>query len=332
MSVSKKRPPAAPLGIIGSIIAGFELVNTQLGLVLLPLALDLWLWLGPRLSILPLAEQAAGMLDQLLVGPDAEALRPSVAGLQRSLLELGERQNLFGYLSTAPLGLPSLLAARGTNDTPFGPAVLWKIDNPLVYLVLVGMLVVAGLWAGALFFGLLAQQAGEGRVDVARLARQVWGDWVRFIALSVLLALVALVLGAPLLFLSALMDLISPALGSLLSIIGATLLLWALIFGGFAPHGVTLQRRGLRGALWDSVRLVRSSLPQTAGLYASLMVLNLGLGLVWAVPAGGSWWMIFGVGGHALVTTALYAATFVYYKDRYRWWVETHQSAAPPAA
>jgi hypothetical protein len=46
---------------------------------------------------------------------------------------------------------------------------------------------------------------------------------------------------------------------------------------------------------------------------------------VWNLPAPDSWVTLAGIGGHAFVSTGLVTATFVFYKDRYRWWVEMRQ-------
>jgi hypothetical protein len=105
----------------------------------------------------------------------------------------------------------------------------------------------------------------------------------------------------------------------------ATVILWVLVYLGFSLHGIILQRRGLFGALWDSIRIAHVSLPYTVTLYTAIILLYQGLGLVWSIPAENSWLMLFGVIGHALVSTALVAATFAFYKDRYRWWVEMRQ-------
>ena len=68
------------------------------------------------------------------------------------------------------------------------------------------------------------------------------------------------------------------------------------------------------------------NLPYAAGLFVVVVVLNLGLALVWNIPADDSWLLVLGLGGHALISTALVAATFVFYQDRYRWWVEMRQT------
>ena len=53
---------ARPLGVVGSLAAGFEMVGRHLGLIVLPVLIDLFLWLGPRVSIAPLVEQFTAFL------------------------------------------------------------------------------------------------------------------------------------------------------------------------------------------------------------------------------------------------------------------------------
>src|SRR5689334_7802225 len=45
--------PASPVGIIDSLASGFEIVTAHLQILLLPLSIDLFLWLGPRFSFRP---------------------------------------------------------------------------------------------------------------------------------------------------------------------------------------------------------------------------------------------------------------------------------------
>ena len=51
MNVQKIESLPPPPGVIGSLRAGFDAVSKHIGLILLPVALDIFLWLGPRLSV-----------------------------------------------------------------------------------------------------------------------------------------------------------------------------------------------------------------------------------------------------------------------------------------
>ena len=102
---------AGPLGVIGCLRAGFEMLSRNLGLVALPVLLDLILWLGPRLSIAPLLQQFVALLTARPL-PDPAAARQVEQAVQ--LLELfGEQFNLLSLLSVLPLlNVPSLLVKR----------------------------------------------------------------------------------------------------------------------------------------------------------------------------------------------------------------------------
>ena len=153
----------------------------------------------------------------------------------------------------------------------------------------------------------------------------------RLTALGALASAVVLVLGLPILIITGIVSIFSPLLGGLMWVGGLTLILWVLFYAGFACTACCCSRRGLLRALWDSARLVQINLPYAAGLFVLVVVINLGLVARVEHPARRHWLLLLGLGGHALISTALVAATFVFYQDRYRWWVEMRQALLAPA-
>jgi hypothetical protein len=87
----------------------------------------------------------------------------------------------------------------------------------------------------------------------------------------------------------------------------------------FSAHGIfTLQLDAFR-AILNSLRMVRFTLPNTGLFLLAFLVLNQGLNFLWNTPPLDSWWMLVGITGHAFVSTALLAASFVYYRDINAW-------------
>jgi hypothetical protein len=43
------------------------------------------------------------------------------------------------------------------------------------------------------------------------------------------------------------------------------------------------------------------------------------MNFLWNTPSDNSWWMLVGIAGHAFVSTALLAASFIYYRDINAW-------------
>ena len=111
-------PKATLPGVIDTLSAGYKLLNRHPYLLALPVVLDLFYWLGPRLSVAPVARQAAQALEQI-----AESPAVNVAGSQsaqymdmlRNMIEnAGKDLNLFSVLST-PLSVPTLLVSQDLN-------------------------------------------------------------------------------------------------------------------------------------------------------------------------------------------------------------------------
>lgn len=328
VTAQTRKMPAPPLGIIASIASGFETVSARLELILLPLALDLFLWLGPHLSVKAVLDQSLALLLSLLATPAGVdgATAQSLAALRQQLKVVfttyGERFNLFSRLSTAPLGLPSLIGGRGVLLAPGRPPATWFVDSAPEYVLFFVSFSLLGLFLGALYFGGIAQQVRDARLSWRLLLQQVWGDWARLTALTTVAFMVIALLSLPLMLLAVLLALIHPLLAGFAV---STVALWLLVYLGFTLHGIILQRRGLFGALWDSLRLAHVSLSQTLTLYTAVIFIYVGLDWVWGLPADDSWLLLIGVLGHTVVATALVAGTFVFYKDRYRWWLEMRQ-------
>ncbi len=322
--------PRPPVGVIGALTSGFEAVNARLDLILWPFALDVFLWLGPRLSLQPLFQRGLDWM-QSAVSVDATAAQ-SFETMRPLLQDFAERFNLFSSLSTAPLGLPSLLAGRGAAHGPGGAATVWLISDGLTPVLLWGVFTLAGLLLGAFYLGGIAQQVRDARLNLRLLLQQAWGDWARLTALGVIGLGLAALFGLPLLMVAGIAQIIHPVLGALVSLVAWTVALWVVFYTGFTLHGILLRRRGLFGALWDSLRVVHFNLTPTMALYLVLFILSLGLNGIWNLPPDNSWLLLIGLAGHAFISTALVAATFAFYQDRFRWWTEIQQALQAQAA
>lgn len=317
-----KTEPAPPLNLINALIAGFEVVTAQPLWAVGPLALDLWLWWGPHFSIEPLVREIVATFQTLLSRSalEPEALRvwqPILA----EMLTYGEQFNVFAALSTAPLGIPSLLAGRRPTLSPFGSPTVWPISDPLVYLGLTVLFAVVGVWLVAAYWGGVAAQVRATPSSVGAWFAQVWGDWLQLLIGGVAFGLLLFGLSLPIQLLTFFLQ-ASPLLSALVWVLGFSMLLWLVFYVSLTPHGIILHRRNLFYALGDSLRLVQNNTSRVTGLWLVILVLNLGLSWLWNVPPDESWLLLLGISGHAVVVTALTAASFYLYQDCYRRWQE----------
>ncbi|RMF41626.1 MAG: hypothetical protein D6755_12410 [Anaerolineae bacterium] len=305
----------SPPGIVDALIAGFDTVANHLELVLFPLVLDVWLWLGPHLRIHTLV---------VAVLQDIAALQPpgsENADLYQTALdvwrELSTRINLFAVLRTFPIGIPSLMTGRMPLNTPLGSASLVDLPSWGMVVALWGIFLVIGIVLGTLYFLLTARAATQQEASPPLLKDWVYASGQIFL-LAVLWMLSLLFVVTPLSVVAAVMGAMG-ALGQIALFITIGIALWMLLPLLFAAHGVFVHRLFLLRSILYGVRVARFTMPSTSLFFLSLFVLSRGLDLLWSVPAETSWLTLVGIAGHAFIATALLAASFIYYQRAGDW-------------
>ena len=298
---------------------GFETVLSHISLIALPLLLDIFLWLGPQLSVAPLIAEVGVLLEVQLRSSDIPY--EMYETVQNTLVDVGESLNVFGLLSTAPLGVPSMMAASVSGGTPLGSELRIPVTSGASLFGLTVGLSVAGLFLGTAFFGLVARQVlpeAERWTDEQNL-ELLWSQWLRLIGFACAVLLAMLLFGFLMAMLSMLLSMLHAVLGGMATSLAFAFWIWALFFVAFTVHGVVMHNQNLLPALRNSLRLVRWNMLAVIGLFGLIMVLSLGLGFLWSLPPGDSWLLLAGITAHAFVATGVVAATFHFYQDRLRW-------------
>src|SRR5262249_39286186 len=105
--VAREAEPPIP-GVIDTLTDGFQLVNRAPVLLLVPVLLDLLLWLGPKLSVADLAERAPGRLV-----PPVEQLGQEAGPAATDQLDQLNQQVALLREAVRAFNLLSLLAFQG---------------------------------------------------------------------------------------------------------------------------------------------------------------------------------------------------------------------------
>lgn len=314
-----------PIGILASLAAGFDRIAARPGLILPPLVLDLFLWLGPQIR----AQALIGDLARSLQPPAGidPALTEQLLAMQEGFGELAKRFNVLSALSALPAGVPSLMASRMPAANPLGTALAAEGG---------GLVPVAGLWVlftalglglGAVFHVLIARQVAP-RAELAPMA-QAWG---RFLLLSAAMyaGLFLAVSGAAVAV--SLASLILPLLGAGVMFLAFSLVFWLAVYLAFTPHGIIRYRLGVWPAMRTSMQLVRWNMPTSVAFLALVMLVTYAAGWVWALPAEDSWFAVLAIVGHALVSSMLMAGSYAFYQGRHEWMLHLRRAFLARAA
>jgi hypothetical protein len=324
-------------------MAGFETLGQNLWPLVFPLAIDLFLWLGPRLSVAPLIE--------LLISFSRMTQSSFDPQIGEVLEQFAEQFNLFSLLNAIPfLSVPTLLSQHAPGAiSPLGQRMALPVGNALVLIAWAIVLIPIGLVLGSVYLNTLAGSVHAARGGVPAPAAGIPAapktanttkdaaagssetrrdDRLAMIALTTILKLIrvltfsGIVVSLGMLLFPIWVFVVGLAM-SIAEIFG--LVLWGLCVGVagfvvlhllFVVHGVLLGGRRLLRAVVESIALIRFNFASSAGLVILGILIYKGLGYIWSLPEGNSWLLSLGILCNSGIATALVAATFVFYQER----------------
>ncbi len=313
MEVSRLENLPPPPGVIESIKAGFDAVASRIAAILLPLLLNLFLWLGPRLRMEALFASSKNDMVSFWT-----ALQIPAEDIQRMLTDydkLSQSANLFAFIRTLPVGISSLFAGISEPfTTPIGsPEALQvtALNFPLWLLVLT----LAGWVGGAIYFRSVAWAALAEKMTTPSILRAI----VQTFLVSIAFNFILMVIGIPVLLVILIAAQISIALANLLVLFIALGSVFFIVPMFFWVHGIFSKRENVFTSMMSSIQLTRFTLPTSSLFVLTVFLLSYGLNFLWRIPKFDSWVTVLGIFGHSFVTTALLAASFIYYHNMNIW-------------
>ena len=289
--------------LIDVVTEGFAAANRRAWVLLIPIALDLFLWLGPRLGIAPLIAQVRQLnpttWDQAFESLGTEASAQIAAFDLRYLWLLNPVQ--------------SLLPLTDVPAAPWSSATV-QLGSWAGMLGVVLLINVVALVFAALYLLPLAQQI---KPVSQRGARSIGRTLLAFggVAALVLGALFAASILA--LVLIGLLSLVVQPLAMFVLFVWLTVVVWWVFVTSWAFDAVVLDGVGPVRAVWNSFLLVQRALWGAINLWLLTTLIGWGFVVIWQALANtGSIGLLLAIVGSAYITTGLAAAHLVFYRNR----------------
>lgn len=323
------QPIPPPPGVIQAIRAGLDAISNHLVVLIPPLILDLLLWFGPRLSLNgALTRTFSDVMDFYSKNGMANEMQvKQMMTAQELLADFFLKYNMLSLLRTFPVGISSLLQSRMPTLTPLGAKPAIEIESLAGMAGLFFLLTFCGWALGGLYFNWVS-----GATGVRQTASGSGRAIMQTLLFSMALALAAFMIGVPVMIILGVLGLIGAELLQVAMFVIALFSAWIIVPVFFAPHGMYLRGQNAFHSIYSSLRMARFTLPTSSMFVLAVFVISQGLNYLWSVPGDNSWMMLVGIAGHAFVTTALLAASFIYYRDMNAWLEIVFERLKPNAA
>jgi len=306
-------PP--PPSIIMSLRIGFDTIAGHITAILFPLALDLFLWLGPRLRIDQLYAQfyKLWMASAPGLGVSLDQITQFQSAYTPDFIAELQRVSLFAVLRTFPIGVSSLMAGIRPAVSPLGTPMTFQVGIPDLIVYVIG-LNIAGWVLGAFYFrwiaGLLV--TSDSQISVGRAITQT-------LLYSLIISVLIWVVGTPVAFLVSILFMFNSFIGQGVLLLMGFLSMWLIVPVFFSSMGMFVLRQNAVDSIVSSFKTARFTMPSSSLFVLTILMIGIGLNLLWAMPGEDSWLALVGILGHAFITTALLASSFVYYRDMTVW-------------
>jgi len=291
-------------GVIETVGNAFVLLNKKPYLLIPPVLLDLFLWLGVRLSLKPLTDTLIRWL-----GSSSSVDASSIDRIRNA----GTSFNLFELLA---ISMPTFVARVGADA--IAGASSWTIDSLAWWLMLPLsiMLFLAGIAIGVFYLTLLGFLVRSERLATWPVLRATAQNVLRTYGyLLLLLGLVLLIL-FPLLMLSGVLLAFGISIVGLITLVLVFAAMWAYVMLFFAQDAIVISNAGPARAIYLSYNVVRSNFWPCIGLIVVSMTLQIGTPLALVAFTRTPWAVPLAFIAHAYILTGVAVATMLFYRDR----------------
>ena len=359
----RAQTPTRP-GIIDALTTGLISAARRPWLILIPLIIDLTLWLAPPLSIESLLQRFLrgweGLVRTVYTPAQLDLMADTLTTVREGMTLLGKQVNLMDVLAGSWFSPPSLIAVDQTTRLNFisqmilAPAgLLLKLPRPVAAPWRAAPVEISGLWAVLLIVGALwvvaqvvailwlrlAEVGDAGQAADATGTPAAVGGWHGFptqvaqlIAFCLTLGILVFLLQLPLGFAGALMMMSGNALiTGMFALIGGITLwitLWLMLSLYFTGDGLMAERQPVWRSMLQGAAMMRGNVLATLGLVALINLLLVGFRSVWGIvgqsPAGA----MLAIAGNAYLATAMLLAVFTFYRGLRQYWLTTQAAQA----
>lgn len=296
-------------GVVDTIGIGYETLVSRPLLIVPPVILDLYLWLGVHLTAEPLTIRIGRWLRAREFPGDR------AAGMveERGVTNISE----FAILWLPTVRVPSFLTTFA-GDTSYRleswrPAIAlpwWGVGIAALFLLVMGLLI------GAEYLTALAAATAGPDAGSRRPGQNTLRGAMRLAGWYAVVIGVGLLAVWPVLAGYAAVSIAGGGASIWLILLLIVPLSWAFVFFFFSVQAMFVDQTGPLPALRSSYRVVRGNSWSSLGLIVAYFLVIVGFPPVWRIFASEPLGLVVAIVGHAFIVSGMIAATMVFYRDR----------------
>jgi hypothetical protein len=304
-SAGRKKESGETLpGVIETVGNAFAMLNKRPYFIVMPIIVDLFLWLGYKLSLAPFTNMVAHWLTSVPSADSTTIDRIRSAGTSFNLFEL------------VAVSTPTMMkeidpgTIAGTTQRTVDSLPWWTVPELSLLLLVLGVVI------GVVYLTLLSYVVRGESLDLSSVVRRSCQYSLRTIGYILLVAGVVLLLSFPVMLLSGVLLGFGIDIVPLTAAIFVLAAMWAYVLLFFAQDAIIISGAGPARAMYLSYNVVRSNFWPCVGLIAVSLLIQIGTPLALIVFTKSALGVPLAFLVHAYILTGLSVAALLFYRDR----------------
>ncbi len=294
--------------LIETISSGYRVLHQHLWVLFIPIVLNGYLWLGPRLSLAPFLGTIHHWLMAMVAMVVADPWQQEQLVVQ---IQNSDMRKPLAVINFIPLLPDHFFPAVALSDQIM---YVRTLEGAVVALLVINLLTLIG---SSLFLTILSSAAEHDRCRLSVCLHRTWQAAFHISGILLVVVLAVVLAGFPIITALVLGATIVPGTAVLLFIVGFSLVFWIYLYTGFAIEATLISGVGPIVAIKRSVGMVRHNFLPALGLLLLSFFIMSGLGVIWQALAQSTPGLIIAMGGSAYIGSGLAAARLVFYRERW---------------
>jgi hypothetical protein len=310
--------PSAP-GLIDNLGDGYRAINRRPLLVLLPIAINLYLWFGTHISFAPLFRDFASFLER--TQPTATSNDPSMAEVLTAFGQVDMRQALavLSSIPTLPITQPVEVATASNQAL--------EVHNLGFALLLFVAINVVALPLTAAFLTRMADAVQSIKRPARESLQSVVRAGLSILGVAFIFGAVGAALLLPFMVFAGILVALNQAIGAFAVSLMILVAFWVQIYLGFANEAIVISGLNPLRALHASFNIVRRNFWGTLGLLVISSVITMGCATIWRILVETTAGLVVAIIGSAYIGCGLQAARMMFFQERLQRWQKSQQRA-----
>lgn len=306
-----------PLGIIDALYGGFELVFRHPWILLIPVALDLFLWMGPRITAAPVFQQFIAWIGTVQPPNSTPEMAQGLENAKSQWLALGDKFNVFSIAAIFALGMPTLMGLQAPSSSFLtAQPRAYTIADAITLTELLALMAIVGILVGSIYMEIIARTVRREKSSPITFVSQTFRSYVSVGALIVAEAMLLVIIFLPFLLSAIVVSLFSQEIGQFVLLLGMMLVMWAGLYLLFSLFAIFVSGANLWQAIVSSVTVFRYNYWSALGLICLVYLIGVGFQIIWQSLIGTAWGTLGADIANAFLISSLIAALMLFYQDR----------------